>query len=104
MKKGIRIIRKQLYFQHIISREHPVKNYMGSLARYTRRIKITPISIILKKRVIVLLQVRIWKLKDRKSTRLNSSHVAKSYPVFCLKKKTARKRLSTPSHSATHRT
>src|SRR5690625_5867957 len=25
---------------------------------------------------------------DRKSTRLNSSHVANSYPVFCLKKKT----------------
>src|SRR5690625_6565142 len=27
---------------------------------------------------------------DRKSTRLNSSHVAISYAVFCLKKKTAR--------------
>src|SRR5207253_7460522 len=26
---------------------------------------------------------------DRKSTRLNSSHVANSYAVFCLKKKTA---------------
>src|SRR5207253_11024111 len=29
-----------------------------------------------------------WRLKsDRKSTRLNSSHVAISYAVFCLKKK-----------------
>src|SRR5690625_6712840 len=28
-------------------------------------------------------------LKDRKSTRLNSSHVAISYAVFCLKKKNA---------------
>src|SRR5207253_10813924 len=27
--------------------------------------------------------------EDRKSTRLNSSHVAISYAVFCLKKKTA---------------
>src|SRR5690625_6478548 len=27
-------------------------------------------------------------LRDRKSTRLNSSHVAISYAVFCLKKKT----------------
>ena len=27
------------------------------------------------------------KLKDRKSTRLNSSHVVISYAVFCLKKK-----------------
>src|SRR5690625_6346828 len=29
---------------------------------------------------------------DRKSTRLNSSHVAISYAVFCLKKKKIRKR------------
>src|SRR5690625_6528702 len=31
--------------------------------------------------------------EDRKSTRLNSSHVASSYAVFCLKKK---------AHAATH--
>src|SRR5690625_5542906 len=31
--------------------------------------------------------VKIKKLTDRKSTRLNSSHVAISYAVFCLKKK-----------------
>src|SRR5690625_6677378 len=32
----------------------------------------------------------VWSLlsEDRKSTRLNSSHVAISYAVFCLKKKT----------------
>src|SRR5207253_10466554 len=30
---------------------------------------------------------------DRKSTRLNSSHVAISYAVFCLKKKNVRRRL-----------
>src|SRR5690625_7095596 len=30
--------------------------------------------------------------KDRKSTRLNSSHVAISYAVFCLKKKNQRTR------------
>src|SRR5256885_3361759 len=37
---------------------------------------------------------------DRKSTRLNSSHLVISYAVFCLKKKTARKSLwnfATPS-------
>src|SRR5439155_15252734 len=28
-----------------------------------------------------------WEILDRKSTRLNSSHVAISYAVFCLKKK-----------------
>src|SRR5690625_4866579 len=31
----------------------------------------------------------IW-IVDRKSTRLNSSHVASSYAVFCLKKKISR--------------
>src|SRR5690625_2617546 len=29
----------------------------------------------------------VWTFLDRKSTRLNSSHVAISYAVFCLKKK-----------------
>src|SRR5205807_8244841 len=31
---------------------------------------------------------------DRKSTRLNSSHLVISYAVFCLKKKTPRKRMA----------
>src|SRR5437868_11977118 len=31
---------------------------------------------------------RQGQLRDRKSTRLNSSHVSISYAVFCLKKKT----------------
>src|SRR5205807_10332140 len=30
---------------------------------------------------------RAWKQADRKSTRLNSSHLVISYAVFCLKKK-----------------
>src|SRR5437660_7309405 len=30
-------------------------------------------------------------LEDRKSTRLNSSHVAISYAVFCVKKKTSQR-------------
>src|SRR5690625_3805168 len=32
-----------------------------------------------------------WHRRDRKSTRLNSSHVAISYAAFCLKKKTTTK-------------
>src|SRR5690625_5582266 len=32
-------------------------------------------------------QLALNQIKDRKSTRLNSSHVAISYAVFCLKKK-----------------
>src|SRR5438876_9062259 len=34
--------------------------------------------------------LRLCGLKDRKSTRLNSSHPSISYAVFCLKKKLAR--------------
>src|SRR5690606_21595248 len=33
-----------------------------------------------------LLQAPVWFAVDRKSTRLNSSHVKISYAVFCLKK------------------
>src|SRR5690625_7064329 len=40
--------------------------------------------------VFVLLLIPLFSL-DRKSTRLNSSHVAISYAVFCLKKKTKKK-------------
>src|SRR6267378_619816 len=32
-------------------------------------------------------RTRAWQRRDRKSTRLNSSHVEISYAVFCLKKK-----------------
>src|SRR5207302_8235449 len=32
--------------------------------------------------------IKLAKERDRKSTRLNSSHVKNSYAVFCLKKKT----------------
>src|SRR5690625_720827 len=35
----------------------------------------------------------LLRIKDRKSTRLNSSHVAISYAVFCLKKKTNESRI-----------
>src|SRR5690625_6010871 len=37
------------------------------------------------------------RLEDRKSTRLNSSHVAISYAVFCLKKKTLKTQTQTRS-------
>src|SRR5436190_8749679 len=39
-------------------------------------------------------EVRIHR--DRKSTRLNSSHTVISYAVFCLKKKTNKYKLSAP--------
>src|SRR5436190_10803398 len=43
---------------------------------------------------------RIDWTRDRKSTRLNSSHTVISYAVFCLKKKTkSRRRSCSPVHS-----
>src|SRR5690625_1652902 len=36
----------------------------------------------------LLVDLNLTRKEDRKSTRLNSSHVAISYAVFCLKKKT----------------
>src|SRR5690625_6600173 len=50
---------------------------------------------------------RIWApepaaMVDRKSTRLNSSHVAISYAVFCLKKKTKTQRASWRNEKDAH--
>src|SRR5438874_6493033 len=41
---------------------------------------------------------------DRKSTRLNSSHVEISYAVFCLKKKNKRSQLNIESNNLVDRT
>src|SRR5690625_6592774 len=41
-------------------------------------------------------QIYAWRKGDRKSTRLNSSHVAISYAVFCLKKK--KKKMKSHKH------
>src|SRR5947199_7717164 len=41
--------------------------------------------------------------RDRKSTRLNSSHLGISYAVFCLKKKKKRRDLRRPVSPADHR-
>src|SRR5436305_4692536 len=40
---------------------------------------------------------------DRKSTRLNSSHVRISYAVFCLKKKNTLRRVSSPHQAMARR-
>src|SRR5256885_3061674 len=45
-------------------------------------------------RASLLCKLSIAGLADRKSTRLNSSHLVISYAVFCLKKKITRSRVS----------
>src|SRR2546427_6927864 len=53
--------------------------------------------------VIPGLQREVAELKDRKSTRLNSSHSQISYAVFCLKKKNAdQQRAGEKEHAAPH--
>src|SRR5438034_7149088 len=42
--------------------------------------------------------------KDRKSTRLNSSHTVISYAVFCLKKKKKKKKKKNKKHHTTENT
>src|SRR5437879_8370463 len=50
----------------------------------TGRSGLTPQQIL---RSLVLMRIKNWDYRDRKSTRLNSSHRCISYAVFCLKKK-----------------
>ena len=44
----------------------------------------------------------LQQIKDRKSTRLNSSHQIISYAVFCLKKKKRKKKKKKNNHTYTH--
>src|SRR5207249_8421208 len=64
--------------------------FVGSTARSLGPLKSSPPS---KLPIVTLLAATICAVDtvnkvDRKSTRLNSSHVSSSYAVFCLKKKT----------------
>src|SRR5256885_8561533 len=61
-----------------------------TLFRSSRRERLGRVSQCLRQRGTDLLR-RLWEglraIPDRKSTRLNSSHLVISYAVFCLKKK-----------------
>src|SRR5690606_40264776 len=57
--------------------EHAELGYLGVLANYIRESKHGDYTYF----------NRNFHIEDRKSTRLNSSHVKISYAVFCLKKK-----------------
>src|SRR5690625_6183019 len=60
-------------------------NYMEQFRKYLKEEGIDT-----EERVQINLKVQFPNSLDRKSTRLNSSHVAISYAVFCLKKKKKR--------------
>src|SRR5437870_9720801 len=61
-----------------------LKFFEGRLAGHADGI----VKIAVKGRELEIVEVPFAALQDRKSTRLSSSHVAISYAVFCLKKKT----------------
>src|SRR5690625_1208606 len=70
-----------------------VINFARYFGRLFRRIFV-PAAIVIVATVAIGMVIfpfpqhnQIWTEGDRKSTRLNSSHVAISYAVFCLKKK-----------------
>src|SRR3712207_7537940 len=44
----------------------------------------------------------VFEARDRKSTRLNSSHANISYAVFCLKKKNKQSTLNLPPYHTSH--
>ena len=60
-----------------INRLKIISNFSGSAG----------LAIVLRKNNYLFVDGR-YTIQDRKSTRLNSSHVVISYAVFCLKKKT----------------
>src|SRR5690625_7041145 len=61
----------------------------GTLLAFTLVVVLLPALLLVFDRLIekTSWKPNFYKRKDRKSTRLNSSHVAISYAVFCLKKK-----------------
>src|SRR5690625_5593833 len=69
-----------------------IKNYTGDVLNFEMAAELAEAEGIQVEQVVV---------KDRKSTRLNSSHVAISYAVFCLKKKITKehRRDSSGSHA-----
>src|SRR6266850_8122636 len=73
-------------------RELTAQDYVYSLKRHWDPKSKSPNLYLLDKRIVGMDAVRKQalaggKFEDRKSTRLNSSHLVISYAVFCLKKK-----------------
>src|SRR5437588_3551570 len=70
---------------------HPAWRRMAVGAQMVAKL-ISKLSSHRRTRITLEVRVRTWRrscssARDRKSTRLNSSHTVNSYAVFCLKKK-----------------
>src|SRR5207253_11484934 len=71
----------------ILGREPVSRALRRRRLRIARRMGIAAERVTDENRVVAGRRERAVRLVDRKSTRLNSSHVAISYAAFCLKKK-----------------
>src|SRR5690554_7038366 len=74
---NIRQLKKSLLFKPIQEQESPI-----AITQLLKKKQLT-----LSQEVVQVVLERVDLEVDRKSTRLNSSHVRISYAVFCLKKK-----------------
>src|SRR5690625_6194695 len=84
---------KQIYFPDPILKEISIVDTPGTNTIIEHHQEITERFIPVADLVVFVFEAKnpyrqsAWDFLDRKSTRLNSSHVAISYAVFCLKKK-----------------
>src|SRR5258708_2009782 len=81
---GMRKVSERLHLDYIL-RELALRNPLPIMVDLTRLSDLTGWE--LADFVHVLSQLPTSQIRDRKSTRLNSSHQIISYAVFCLKKK-----------------
>src|SRR5205814_9567770 len=66
----------------------PISRYLAKLRKERLATRATSRSPAGRERTMAKFCFAIWRRRtDRKSTRLNSSHLGISYAVFCLKKK-----------------
>src|SRR2546426_2890418 len=70
-----------LYYQHRVDPKVPIEETVGAMAGLVDRGKVRFLGL------SEAAPATIRRAQDRKSTRLNSSHLVISYAVFCLKKK-----------------
>src|SRR5690625_6578149 len=78
------------YWEHIQFTRFPTRYFFERIANFNSKETITDADMLRLQDEDKLHEInkrRQQGCKDRKSTRLNSSHVAISYAVFCLKKK-----------------
>src|SRR5688500_19144768 len=66
---------------------------LGQVAAGPRHVVLALLALLVHQALDLLVLARMQGLEDRKSTRLNSSHLVMSYAVVCLKKKKTNKQL-----------